>query len=281
MAPAAPLHFLITGAGRGIGRGLTRLLLAKGHRVFLVDNNKVELDHLVATHLAPAFAEGVAFQPSLTNLRSPSEIKAAVARAAVFFDNRLDVLINNAALTTTTTAASTDAAAAAAPSRFEDLSLDAWTASLETNLTAPMLLSQACVPLLRAGRGGGGGTIVHMSSTRARQSEPHGEAYAATKAGLVGLAHAMAASLAGDGITVNALLPGWIHVAHECRAADEAGRGWEDGLGEEDHAWHFSGRVGKVEDVLGAVEFLARERFVNGTEIVLDGGVSRKMVYPE
>ncbi|PSR83196.1 hypothetical protein BD289DRAFT_370328 [Coniella lustricola] len=273
--PATPLHFLITGAGRGIGRGLSRLLLAKGHRVFLIDSNKTELDHLVATHLAPTFAKD-AFQPSLTNLRNPDEITSAVAQAQEFFGAHLDVLINNAALTGTVHGSG------GAVTRFEDLSLADWTASLETNLTAPLLLSQACVPLLRKHPGRkNGGAIIHMSSTRARQSEPLSEAYAATKAGLVGLTHAMASSLAEEGITVNAILPGWVNVMNECKEADEGGVGWEDGLSEEDHAWHFSGRVGKVEDVLGAVEFLAREKFVNGAEIVLDGGVSRKMVYPE
>lgn len=272
MAQTAPLHFLITGAGRGIGRGLTRLLLSKGHRVFLVDNNKTELDHLVSTHLTSAFPKD-SFRSSLVNLRNPSDIRTAVSQATAFFDNHLDVLINNAALT---------GAALGAVSKFEDLSLDDWTAALETNLTAPMLLSQACVPLLRAGGPRKqGGTIIHMSSTRAHQSEPQSEAYAATKAGLIGLTHAMAASLAGEAITVNAIVPGWIHVADECKEADGNGLGWGDGLSRDDHQWHFSGRVGKVEDVLGAVEFLARERFVNGTEIVLDGGVSRKMVYPE
>lgn len=277
MAQPSPLHFLITGAGRGIGRGLTRLLLAKGHRVFLIDNNKSELDHTVATHLQPCFSQD-AFQSSLTNIRNPSEIKSAAKEAATFFDNRLDVLINNAAFT----------GSIGAVSKFEDLSLEDWNTSLETNLTAPMLLSQACVPLLRANKAAGGrenrehgGTIIHMSSTRARQSEPHSEAYAATKAALIGLTHAMASSLAGDGITVNTIIPGWINVMNECKEADEQGVRWEDGLSEEEHAWHFSGRVGKVEDVLGVVEFLARERFVNGAEIVLDGGVTRKMVYPE
>lgn len=262
-----PLHFLITGAARGIGRGLTRRLLAKGHRVFLIDSNKTELDHLVTTHLTPNFSKD-AFQPSLTNLRNPAEITSAVAQAATFFANRLDVLINNAALTGTLGTAA----------KFEDIPLEDWTASLETNLTAPFLLSQACLPMLREG---GGGSIIHMSSTRARQSEPLSEAYATTKAGLLGLTHSMAASLAGRGVTVNAIVPGWIHVLEESKEGDEKGAKWEDGLSEQDHAWHFSGRVGKVEDVLGAVEFLARERFVNGTEIVVDGGVSRKMVYPE
>lgn len=273
MAQPNPLHFLITGAGRGIGRGLTRLLLAKGHRVFLIDNNKTELDHIVATHLQPSFSQDV-FRSSLTNIRHPSEIKSAVKEAATFFNNRLDVLINNAAFT----------GSIGAVSKFEDLSLEDWNTSLETNLTAPMLLSQACVPLLRTNKAEGrehGGTIIHMSSTRAHQSEPHSEAYAATKAGLIGLTHAMASSLAGEGITVNTILPGWINVMNESKEADEQGSRWEDGLSPEEHAWHFSGRVGKVEDVLGVVEFLAKERFVNGAEIVLDGGVTRKMVYPE
>lgn len=272
MAHPTSLHILITGAARGIGRGLTRLLLAKGHRVFLLDSNQAELTHTVTTHLEPAFPKD-AFHASLTNLRSPSEITSAVQAATTFFNGRLDVLINNAAVTS----------AVGAAAKFEDLKLADWTAALETNLTAPMLLSQACVPLLRAreGRGTAGGTIIHMSSTRARQSEPQSEGYAATKAGLVGLTHAMASSLAGEGITVNAILPGWINVMNESKEADEKGVRWEDGLSAEEHAWHFSGRVGKVEDVLGTVEFLARERFVNGVEIVLDGGVTRKMVYPE
>ncbi|CAN8096791.1 unnamed protein product [Discula destructiva] len=78
----------------------------------------------------------------------------------------------------------------------------------------------------------------------------------------------MASSLAGDGITVNAILVEWINVMKETKEADEKGVRWADGLSEEKHAWHFSGRVGKFEDVLGTVELLARERFVNGAEIV-------------
>lgn len=112
-------------------------------------------------------------------------------------------------------------------------------------------------------------------------SEPNNEPYSATKAGLLGLTQSMAVSLAPQGIRVNAILPGWIHVANECKEADEKGLKWEEGLTREDHAWHLTGRVGRVEDVLKAVEYLVENDGVSGAELVVDGGVTRKMVYPE
>ncbi|KAJ1325195.1 3-oxoacyl-[acyl-carrier protein] reductase [Microdochium nivale] len=279
-AAQSSLNFLVTGAGRGIGRGLSRLLLQRGHRVFLLDNNAEELQHTVSTVLSGI--PQAQYASSQTDLRKPAEIRDAAARVADFFDNHLDVLVNNAAVTS-----------AVGESEFADLSLEDWNASLETNLTAPFLLSQACLPMLKARPGGAGagaggaearetgGAIIHMSSTRAHQSEPNSEPYAATKAGLLGLTHSMASSLAPLGITVNAILPGWINVANECKEADDKGARWEDGLADADHQWHFSGRVGRVEDIAAAVEFLARERFVNGHEFVVDGGVTKKMVYNE
>lgn len=105
--------------------------------------------------------------------------------------------------------------------------------------------------------------------------------YSATKAGLLGLCQSVAVSLASDGIRSNVIIPGWINASNECKAADESGQQWEDGLTKDDHAWHLNGRVGKVEDVLRAVEYLAEAEFASGTEVVVDGGVTRKMVYPE
>lgn len=168
-------------------------------------------------------------------------------------------------------------------SHLSDLTLDDWNASLETNLTAPMLLTQACLPLLRKRTETRlqGGSVIFISSTRAFMSEPNNEPYSTTKAGLLGLSQSMAVSLAPDGIRCNVILPGWINASNECRAADESGRKWEDGLTEEDHAWHLNGRVGKVEDVLRAVEYLADAEFASGAEVVVDGGVTRKMVYPD
>ena len=95
------------------------------------------------------------------------------------------------------------------------------------------------------------------------------------------LTQSMAVSLAPQRIRVNAILPGWIHVGNECKEADVSNQSWEDGLSKDDHEWHLTGRVGKIEDILGAVEYLVGNEGVTGSEMVVDGGVTRKMVYPE
>ena len=270
MAANTARNFIVTGAGRGIGRGLSRLLLQKGHRVFLVDFNSEELSH-TASQLSKNHDQGRDFDIAVCNLRKPADINAAADGAKQLFTGHLDVLVNNAAFT-----------GGVGGSHMADMTLDDWNASIETNLTAPFLLSQKCLPMLeKAGSRPQGGTIIHVSSTRAVMSEPNNESYSATKAGLLGLTQSMAVSLAPKGIRVNAILPGWINVTNECKKADESGQSWEDGLSREDHAWHLTGRVGKVEDMLKAVEYLTDADFVSGTELVVDGGVTKKMIYPE
>ena len=145
-----------------------------------------------------------------------------------------------------------------------------------------MLMSQACLPMLRKSSSRPtGGCIVHVSSTRAYMSEPDNEPYSSTKAGLLGLSQSMAMSLAPNGIRVNALVLGWIHVINESKQGDESGQRWEEGLSEEDQKWQLTGRVGTANDVLRAVEYLVDADGATGTEVVVDGGVTRKMVYPE
>lgn len=257
--------FLITGAGRGIGRGLSRQLLASGHRVFLLDSNLTELNH-TAGQLTKKHTRGQNFDIAECDVRQPSQVQEAVSQASKLFSQRLDCLVNNAAYTN-----------GAGGMKLANMDLEEWNISLGTNLTGPMLMTQACLPLLRAASG----CVIHMSSTRAFISEPHNEAYSTTKAGLLGLTQSMAVSLAEDGIRVSALVPGWIHVQNECKAADEEGRRWEEGIGEEDSRWQLTGRVGNVEDVVKAVVYLAENDGVTGVEMVIDGGVMRKMVYPE
>ncbi|HOP73043.1 MAG TPA: SDR family oxidoreductase, partial [Thermoclostridium caenicola] len=112
---------------------------------------------------------------------------------------------------------------------------------------------------------------VNIASTRALMSEPNWEAYAATKGGIVALTHALAASLGKDRITVNAISPGWIETGDYTR------------LRPADHEQHLSGRVGKPEDIARACLYLTDKAndFVTGINLVVDGGMTRKMIYVE
>ena len=116
-----------------------------------------------------------------------------------------------------------------------------------------------------------GGSILNIASTRAIMSEPNSESYAATKGGIVALTHALAASLSEEQITVNAISPGWIET-----------RDYES-LRKIDHEQHLSKRVGKPEDIARACLYLtAKENnFVTGINLVVDGGMTRKMIYEE
>ncbi len=146
-----------------------------------------------------------------------------------------------------------------------DLTLEEWNRVLATNLTSTFLLARAAEPLLRASKG----AIVTIASTRAHMSEPDTASYSASKGGLVALTHSLAVSLGPD-IRANCVSPGWIDVRGEK-------------LSPEDHAQHPAGRVGEPEDIAGMVAWLIgpESRFVTGAEFVVDGGMTRKMIYAE
>jgi len=144
------------------------------------------------------------------------------------------------------------------------LSLAEWSSVLTTNLTSTFLLARAAEGMLRAARG----AVVTIASSRARMSEPHTESYAASKGGLVALTHALAISL-GPEIRVNCISPGWIFTKGPEPTPEE-------------HAFHPAGRVGR-EDIAALAAFLVgpESGFITGAEFVVDGGVTRKMIYPE
>jgi NAD(P)-dependent dehydrogenase (short-subunit alcohol dehydrogenase family) len=145
------------------------------------------------------------------------------------------------------------------------LTLAEWASVLATNLTSTFLLVRAAEAKLRAARG----AVVTIASTRAHMSEPNTEAYAASKGGLLALTHALAISLAPD-VRVNAISPGWILTKGPAPSAAE-------------HAFHPAGRVGTPADIAALAAFLVGpdSGFITGAEFVVDGGVTRKMIYPD
>ncbi len=161
----------------------------------------------------------------------------------------LELLVNNAGI----------ASPVNAP--IHELSLADWRKVTDSHLTGAFLMTRSAVPLM-----GEGASIVNMVSTRAFMSEPETEAYAASKGGLVALTHALAVSL-GPKIRVNAIAPGWV--------TDETD------LRKKDHAQHPVGRVGRPKDIADGVLYLAGASFMTGQVLVLDGGMTRKMIYEE
>jgi NAD(P)-dependent dehydrogenase (short-subunit alcohol dehydrogenase family) len=155
---------------------------------------------------------------------------------------------------------------------------------IETNLTAPFAVSQACIPYMKADNDVGDAEhvtsplpcIIHVGSFRSHQSDPNQEGYASSKAGQLGLLHSMAISLQGFGIRVNSVSPGRIKVSHESKEGDENGIDWAGQNEEKDADDHPTNRAGMPEDIFDAIDYLANAGFVNGHEIVVDGGAMIK-----
>src|SRR5690606_6406115 len=240
---------VVTGAARGIGRGIAERLLNDGNCVAALDVDHDGLEHLASTH---ANTERLLALPC--DVSSEAQVNRAFERIGDW-RGRIDGLVNNAAIADPTNAP------------LHEFEYSAWRHILASDLDSVFLCSKASVMALRSARG----AIVNIASTRALQSEPHCEGYAAAKGGIIALTHALAISL-GPEVRVNAISPGWIDT-----------RGRPDALSHRDHAQHPMGRVGKVEDVCELTVFLLSERagFITGQNFVIDGGMTRKMIYAE
>lgn len=235
---------IVTGASHGIGRGIAEAYVAKGAQVVLADVNE-KLGKEVSKQLV-----GSMFVK--TDVRKEADIKNLMKETLKAF-GRIDILINNAG-----------------KSEFKplfDLSITEWDDVINTNLRSVFLCSREAALQMREQESGG--SIVNIASTRASMSEPNSEAYAATKGGIVAVTHALAASLAEDRITVNAISPGWIETGDYSELRDI------------DHEQHLSGRVGKPSDIAKACLYLTdpQNDFVTGINLVVDGGMTRKMIY--
>jgi NAD(P)-dependent dehydrogenase (short-subunit alcohol dehydrogenase family) len=232
---------LVTGGARGIGEAIATLLAERGYRVAIADRD-------AKTGRATGARIGVPF--IRCDVAREADVRACL-RQVVRRYGRLDALVNNAGI------------ADPATGPVDKLSLAQWNRRLGANLTGMFLMAKHAAPHLRRSRG----AMVNIASTRALQSEPDTEAYAASKGGVVALTHALALSL-GPQVRVNCVSPGWIDTG-------------KAKLSRADHAQHPVGRVGRPEDVAELVAFLlsGASGFATGQNYVLDGGMTRKMIY--
>jgi hypothetical protein len=246
---------LVTGAAQGIGFATARFLFERQVRVIALDSDAEALAEVRSRLEALGQVDWVH-----ADVSDESAVREAIENA-VKRHGRLDGLVNNAGI-----------AAPRVP--IEQLERATFERVLTVNLTAVFLTCKHAVPHLRTTRG----AIVNVASTRALMSEPNTEAYAASKGGIVALTHALALSL-GPAIRVNCVSPGWIDV----RPLRKASRASTVPLSGHDHAQHPAGRVGTPEDVARLIDFLLSEHagFITGQNYVIDGGMTRKMIYEE
>ncbi len=247
---------IVTGGAQGIGKGVTQHLLEQGAGVMIADID------------AEAGAETVAELTGLGDVRfiatdvAEEASVASMIREVLAWHGAIDGLVNNAGI----------ANPGATP--VEQLALETWNRMIATNLTGAFLCVKHAAPSLRSTHG----AVVNIASTRALQSEPNTEAYAASKGGIVALTHALAISL-GPAVRVNAISPGWIDVYAWRKASVRHIPTWSD----VDHTQHPVGRIGLPADIATLAAFLlsSDSGFITGQNFVVDGGMTRKMIYAE
>jgi NAD(P)-dependent dehydrogenase (short-subunit alcohol dehydrogenase family) len=239
---------LVTGGANGIGKAIVEEY-AKNNAIVVVADIDEE--------------RGVLLQEKWTNLNKkvlfyktdfskPDSILTMMNFIINKYKN-LDILINNAGV-----------------SKFQDpleLSTDDWDYILNVNLRSVFITSKEMAKNMK----NKGGNIVNIASTRAFMSEEGTLAYSASKGGIVALTHSLAISFSKYNIKVNCISPGWIQNIDY------------NNLTKEDHTQHPSNRVGKPNDIARACIFLTNEEndFINGENIIIDGGITKKMIYSE
>jgi 3-oxoacyl-[acyl-carrier protein] reductase len=241
---------LVTGAGspQGIGFAAARALGRDGATLILVSTT--ERIHERAAELV---AEGIQAIGFVADLTSPEAVQNIVDEIKTLH-GRLDICVNNAGMTVV------------GETQFESpvdkIPLEEWHLSLERNLTTCFLVTKSVLPLMRAQKYG---RIINIASTSGPIQAFVGDAaYHAAKAGMWGFTRACALETASEGITVNAIAPGWIATASQLESEKTAGNLCP------------MKRSGTPEEVAFAVRFLAdpQATYITGQLIVIDGGNS-------
>lgn len=237
---------LVTGGGRGIGKGIAMSLAHAGADVVIADVDMVHAEQSVE-ELGKELGRTVAVQVDVTQEES---IVAAVKMVLKEF-GKIDILINNAGIMFRT--------------RTLDISLEEWEETMLVNLTGPFLFIQAVIPSMKKD---GYGRIVNISSSAGRSVSTLGGAhYTASKAGLLGLTRAVAKEVAASGITVNAVCPGLIdtQMARDTTTKKELEMFLES---------FPIKRLGLPEEIGDLVLFLCSEKasYITGASVDINGG---------
>lgn len=239
----------VTGAAQGIGRAIAEHFAARGYAVSIADTNAAQ----GRATLKSLLRKGYKAEFHRADISREPDVRAWL-RATARSLGCPDVLVNNAGIR------------ASAP--FLTLAPKAFDLVLATNLRGAFLCTQEAARLMVRHRRKG--AIVNIASTRAFMSEPNTEAYSASKGGIVALTHATAISLGARGIRVNCISPGWIETRTGARHSRR------------DRLQHPVGRVGTPEDVAQACYYIAAQAgFMTGQNLVIDGGMTVKMIYED
>jgi NAD(P)-dependent dehydrogenase (short-subunit alcohol dehydrogenase family) len=240
---------IVTGGSRGLGLEMAEGLAEAGAKLMICARR----DEWLTPALAELKGRGYAVEGMPCDISKPEDVQAVVDKTLSAYD-RLDILVNNAGVTWAAGA--------------DEMPLEKWRKVIDVNLTGTFLFSQAAGrEMLKAGSG----CIINVASIAgliASVNGPHYAAYAASKAGLMGLTRELAASWGRQGIRVNAIAPGYFH----SRLADGAIEMVEPEL----KATSPMGRVGTDGELKGVVVFLAAaaSSYITGQVLVVDGGWS-------
>lgn len=233
---------VVTGGAHGIGKAISMKLLDDGCNVIILDVNREYI------HLLQNENRHENLHTRICDVGVAGDVMQAMKEIGARY-GKIDYMVNNAGI-----------------SVFEpvdEMTVETWNRIISVNLCSVFHTVKFGKHLFADHS-----AILNMASTRALMSESNGEAYGASKGGIVALTHALAVSL-GPKTRVNCISPGWIET------------GWHDHLSEADHRQHPCGQVGTTEDIAELASFLLSEKagFITGQNFVADGGITKKMIY--
>jgi NAD(P)-dependent dehydrogenase (short-subunit alcohol dehydrogenase family) len=253
MEPLAGRVALVTGGGRGIGRAIALAFARAGANVAVASRKKQDLD-AVAAEIGALGRKAFAFSLDVADRGALAAAPGRVEKAL----GPIDILVNNAGI--------------AESQPLHKMDDDHWDRHLAIDLTAPFLLTRACLPGMYAR---GFGRVVNIASVAGKIGFLWTGAYSAAKHGLIGFTRTLALEGGKKGVTANAICPGWVDTEMMAVAVQAiAGTGKVDEKGAVDRlVGHTAlGRAITAEEVAQAALLVATNGAITGQSIVVDGG---------